>query len=165
MQIASTPLPSLTAGTPLPAIRIATVNTSSGAKGSIHDDDTARQMGYAGGFVPGVTVMGYMARLMNEVFGTAWLRTGRFDSRLRLPTYAGIDVTVEGTVVEEPSSANGGRVTVELRVLDPDGRTTSFATASCVAGTEQQAGTSHDGGSGPAAAGNLRQSQGRTDRA
>ncbi len=120
------------AGTRLPTIRIGTVNSAAGAKGSIHDDEKARQMGYAGGFVPGTTVLGYMTRLMNHAFGIAWLRTGRFNGRLRLPTYAGVEATVEGTVVEEPSPANGNRVTVELRVLDPDGKVTSFASASCV---------------------------------
>ena len=51
---------------PFPAARIWTMNSASESKGSIHDDDKARQMGYAGGFVPGVTVLGYMARLMHE---------------------------------------------------------------------------------------------------
>ena len=40
-------------------------------------------------------------------------------------------IEVEGTVVEEPSAANDGRVTVELRVLDQNGVVTAFASASC----------------------------------
>lgn len=125
---------STAAGTQLPSVRISTVNSAAGAKGSIHDDEKAREMGYAGGFVPGTTVLGYMTRLMNDAFGQAFLRTGRFNGRLRLPTYAGVDALVEGSVVEEPSAANGNRVTVELRVLDPEGKVTAFASASCVAG-------------------------------
>ena len=119
-------------GTRLPTLRIATVNSAAESKGSIHDDEKAREMGYEGGFVPGVTVLAYMTSLMNEAFGEAWRTSGRFSGRLRLPTYAGIEVTVEGTVVEGPSRENGGRVTAELRVIDPDGKATAFATASCI---------------------------------
>ncbi len=121
------------AGAILPVLRILTSNSASGATGSIHDDEKAREMGYAGGFVPGVTVLGYMMRAMNESFGAAWLSSGRLNGRLRTPTYAGVEVTVEGTIVEEPSRDNGGRVTVELRVLNPEGSVTAFASASCVA--------------------------------
>ncbi len=124
---------SLTAlGTALPVVRILAVNSAAESKGSIHDDEKAREMGYAGGFVPGVTVLGYMTRLMNEAFGERWRSTGEFSGRLRQPTYAGVEVTVEGSVVEEPSAANGGRVSVELRVLDTEGKPTAFASASCV---------------------------------
>ena len=119
------------AGTRLPTLRIATINSAAGSKGSIHDDEKAREMGYAGGFVPGTTVLGYMTRLMREAFGTDFLRTGTFEGRLRRPTYAGVEITVEGTIVEPPSAANGQRATAELRVLDSDGQATATATASC----------------------------------
>jgi acyl dehydratase len=120
-----------TTGAKLETRTIYTVNASRESKGSIHDDEKAREMGYAGGFVGGVTVLGYMMRLMHENFGQAWLASGHFSGRLRQPTYADVDVTVEGTVVEEPSAANDGRVTVELRVLDQNGVVTAFASASC----------------------------------
>lgn len=125
----------LETGAVLPALHIPTVNSAAGSKGSIHDDEKAREMGYAGGFVPGTTVLGYMTRLMREAFGAEFLRTGAFEGRLRRPTYAGVAITVEGTITEQPSPANGGRVVVALRVLDPEGQTTASATASCVAGT------------------------------
>ena len=120
-----------TSETRLPTIRVATVNSAAQSKGSIHDDEKAREMGYQGGFVPGVTVLGYMLRVMHENYGEAWLTTGEFTGRLRRPTYAGREVTVEGTVVEEPSPENGGRVTVELRVLDDDQGVTASGSASC----------------------------------
>ena len=119
-------------GAKLPAIRIRAINSAAESKGSIHDDEKAREMGYAGGFVPGVTVLGYMTRLMHEAFGADWLRTGEFHGRLRLPTYANDEVTVEGEVVEAPTPQNGGRVAVELRVVDPRGQVTSSGRASCV---------------------------------
>jgi acyl dehydratase len=124
----------LAAGTALASIRIRTINSASESKGSIHDDEKARALGYAGGFVPGPTVLGYMLRLMQESFGEDWLTSGEFAGRLRRPTYAGIEVTVEGSVVEEPSEENGGRVAVELRVRDPEGGVTASGRASCRVG-------------------------------
>jgi acyl dehydratase len=121
----------ITAELKLPTIRVRAVNTASTSKGSIHDDEKAKEMGYAGGFVPGTTVLGYMSRLMHESFGRQWLTHGQFAGRLRRPIYEGAEVTVEGTVIEAPSSDNGGRVQVELRVLDPEGAVAAFASASC----------------------------------
>jgi hypothetical protein len=121
----------LTAGARLPAIPIRTVNLAAQSKGSIHDDEKAREMGYEGGFVGGITVLGYMMRLMHETFGRPWLESGSFNGRLRQPLYAGVEATVEGTIVEEPSATNGGRVTVELRVLDPNGAVAAIASAGC----------------------------------
>jgi hypothetical protein len=125
-----------TTGSKLPTRTIHTINSARESKGSIHDDEKAREMGYEGGFVGGVTVLGYMMRVMHENFGRAWLESGQFNGRLRQPTYADVDVTVEGTVVEEPSAANGGRGAGELRVLDPNGAVTAFASASCRAGND-----------------------------
>lgn len=121
----------MTTGTRLPSITVRTVNLAAESKGSIHDDEKAREMGYAGGFVGGVTVLGYMMRLMHETFGDAWLASGSFNGRLRQPLYAGVEATVEGTVVEEPNAANGGRLMVELRVLDPNGTVAALASAGC----------------------------------
>jgi len=121
----------LASGARLPTLTIETINLAAQAKGSIHDDEKAREMGYEGGFVGGITVLGYMMRLMHEQFGVAWLESGTFSGRLRQPLYAGVAATVEGTVVEQPSTENGGRVTVELKVLDPKGTVAAFASAGC----------------------------------
>lgn len=118
-------------GAALPPITVQTINSARESKGSIHDDEKAREMGYAGGFVPGVTVLAYMTRLMREAFGADWLAGGTFKGHLRRPTYAGVEVTVEGDVVEAPSAENGGRVAVELRVRDPEGNVTATGRATC----------------------------------
>ena len=120
-----------TGGSSLPSVIIYTTNSARDATGSIHDDVKARAMGYAGGFVPGVTVLGYMLRVMRQHFGVDWLAGGTFRGRLRRPTYAGVEVTVEGSIVEPPSAANDRRVRVELRVLDPDGVVTATGSATC----------------------------------
>ena len=74
--------PPIVANTPLSALRILAQNSAANSKGSIHDDEKAREMGYKGGFVPGVTVLGYMSRLMHESFGADWLAGSEFSGRL-----------------------------------------------------------------------------------
>jgi hypothetical protein len=115
----------------LPTLRILPRNSASESKGSIHDDEKAREMGYKGGLVPGVTVLGYMSRLMQETFGERWQSGSTFAGRLRRPVYEGAEVSVEGTVIEAPASANGNTVTVELKVIDADGVVAAFAQAGC----------------------------------
>ncbi|MBA4180755.1 MAG: hypothetical protein C0506_09225 [Anaerolinea sp.] len=107
------------------------MNSAAQSKGSIHDDDKAREMGYKGGLVPGVTVLGYMSRLMQETFSDRWQTGSTFNGRLRRPVYEGAEVTVEGVVVEAPSAANENTVTVDLKVVDPDGIVAAFAQATC----------------------------------
>lgn len=119
--------------TQLAPLRILPVNHSANSKGSIHDDEKAREMGYRGGLVGGSTILAYMSRLMFTTFGDAWLAGSTFTGRLRRPVYEGAEVTVEGTIVEEPSAANGQRVIVELRVLNPDGEVAALGQASVVA--------------------------------
>jgi hypothetical protein len=115
----------------LPTVRILPKNSAAESKGSIHDDEKARQMGYKGGLVPGVTVLGYMSRLMQETFGERWQSGSTFAGRLRRPVYEGVEVTVEGIVIEAPSAENENTVVVELKVIDADGVVAAFAQASC----------------------------------
>jgi hypothetical protein len=115
----------------LTAIKILPKNSASESKGSIHDDEKAREMGYKGGLVPGVTVLGYMSQLMQETFGQRWQSGSTFKGRLRRPVYEGAEVAVEGTVVEAPAASNENTVTVELKVIDADGVVAAFAQATC----------------------------------
>jgi acyl dehydratase len=112
----------------LTPIRVRAVNSASGSRGSIHDDAKAREMGYRGGLVPGVTVLGYLARMMQANFGAAWQADATLDARLRRPVYEGDEVTVEGTV--EPAD-DPTRVRVDLRVIDPRGELCAAGTAVC----------------------------------
>jgi len=118
--------------TALPKITIAPINAAANSKGSIHDDEKAREMGFRGGFVGGSTILAYMGRLMHDNFGRAWVETGTLNGRLRRPVYEGGDVTVEGTIIEVPSDANGGRVTVELRVVTDEGEIGAIGSATCI---------------------------------
>lgn len=113
-------------------LRILPKNSAADSKGSIHDDEKAREMGYKGGLVPGVTVLGYMSRLMQETFGERWQSEGStFKGRLRRPVYEGAEVSVEGTVVDSPTTENGNMVTIELKVIDSENVVAAFAQAAC----------------------------------
>lgn len=77
------------------AKRWRTVNLASESANSIHDDATARSLGFQGGFVGGVTLLG-------QVFDT-WLADGpgtsslpvHIDFKLTAPTYEGETVSIQ----------------------------------------------------------------------
>src|SRR5688572_6381600 len=121
----------LETGATIGPISITPFNSAAASKGSIHDDEKAREMGYRGGFVPGVTVLGYMTRLMREAFGTAALSDATFSGRLRRPVYEGADITVDGTIIGRSSEGGVERVSVEMRVLNPDGEVAAIGSATC----------------------------------
>ena len=108
---------STTSGRPLRSIQVQALNTAANSRGSIHDDEKAREMGYRGGLVPGVTVLAYMARLMRESFGNDWAIDGSFHGLIRRPVYEADMVTIVGQVTGE--SERG--VSVHLEVHDPEG--------------------------------------------
>lgn len=57
----------------------------------IHSDETARSLGFAGGFVPGVALYAHVvAELLSQ--GVDWLRTGSVEYRFRRPVYDGEEV-------------------------------------------------------------------------
>lgn len=111
----------------MPTVIVRAVNSQASMAGSIHDDEKAREMGYRGGLVGGSMIMGYMSRLMSETFGERWASDGTMKAQLRRPLYEGDDARVEGTV----TGVADGRISVELRVLDPDGKVCAVADASC----------------------------------
>ena len=56
----------------------------------IHDDETARKLGFEGGFVPGVTLYEHIAaEMLNQ--GVDWLHEGRAYLEFRRPVYSGED--------------------------------------------------------------------------
>ena len=120
----------------LPTLRIKAINSASESAGSIHDDAKAREMGYRGGLVPGVTIMGYMSRLMYENFASAWTEGGTFHGLLRRPVYEGDEVIVEGVAWARDTE---GQIVVEIKVIDPDGNICAHANATCRAESEAQA--------------------------
>lgn len=108
----------LVAGAKLPVYRLRAANGATASENKIHDDTVARQYGFAGGLVPGVTVYGYMMRPVVEALGQAWLERGTASVRLLKPFYEGEMVTVACGVV---SAGDDGSVTLDVQALNPAG--------------------------------------------
>jgi acyl dehydratase len=82
----------------LPEYRVKARNTPAHSENRIHDDAVARQYGFRGGLVPGVTVYAYLTHPLVEAFGAAWLERGTAEVRFVRPVLDGEDVTVSGAV-------------------------------------------------------------------
>jgi hypothetical protein len=76
------------------------VNRASGSAGSIHDDATARKLGFRGGFVGGVTIVSYVCEGWRRQQGLPLaLRPFRMTVDLRSPVYQ--DETVRVRAAQE----------------------------------------------------------------
>lgn len=128
-----TSLSHLGPGTSLPPYQVTAHNAAEESENRIHNTDVAKQYGFAGGLVPGVTVYAYMTRPVVEALGLAWVDHGRMDVRLLKPFYEGEQVTVTAAVRE---SATG---TVTLDISATNGRDEVCATG--VASLDAQAPT------------------------
>lgn len=100
-------------------------NAATASENKIHDDAVARQHGFAGGLVPGITVFGYLTTPVVETWGQAWLERGFMSGRFRQPIYDGEDVTVlgtseaDGSVALEARNSAGDVCAVGQARLDP----------------------------------------------
>jgi acyl dehydratase len=82
----------------LPDYRVKARNTALNSENAIHDDGVARQYGFSGGLVPGVTVYGYLTHPIVEALGPAWLERGTVTVRFQKPVLEGEEFHVTGTV-------------------------------------------------------------------
>ncbi|MDA1075071.1 MAG: MaoC family dehydratase, partial [Proteobacteria bacterium] len=72
-------------------------NTASAQKGSIHDDDAARSLGFRRAFVPGSLVANFAVPSILEHFGSTWLQGGWYDFNFVSPVYIDEEVrTIAG---------------------------------------------------------------------
>jgi len=94
-------------------LRITARNPARQSANRIHDDAVAREHGFTGGLVPGVTTYGYMLRPAIDAYGVAWLERGAASVRLISPIYEG-----EKLVVRERIEDSGKRA---LSVEDESG--------------------------------------------
>ena len=92
--------------------RVGARNTARASANRIHDDEVAKQYGFRGGLVPGVTVWAYLSHPVVEAWGRDWLERGSMSARFLSPLYDGDEATVD---VEAGDAAAGGRVTLSLR--------------------------------------------------
>lgn len=74
---------------------IVAYNQSTASENRIHDDTVARQYGFRGGLVPGVTVYAYLVHPAVVAWGLDWLSRGAASVVLRKPVYDGDRVRVE----------------------------------------------------------------------
>ena len=84
-------LPSFTTGVPAvisPWTAVA-FNQVPDSANEIHGDELAKEYGFAGGLVPGVTVSAYLAHPAVESWGLDWLRRGGAHVRVASPLYDG----------------------------------------------------------------------------
>jgi hypothetical protein len=90
-------------------------NISAGRKGSIHDDDAARGMGFRGGFVPGSTVGQAAMPAIIARLGQQWMEGGWYSFKFVRPVYIDEEVREVGSEL----LADG---TLPLQVEARDGR-------------------------------------------
>ena len=64
-------------------------NQSQGSENQIHSDEVAREYGFKGGLVPGVTVSAYLIHPGVEAWGLDWLTRGRARAVVAKPLYDG----------------------------------------------------------------------------
>ena len=69
-------------------------NQATESENRIHSDEVARQFGFRGGLVPGVTVYAYLAHPALVAWGRPWLERGAASVRLLRPLYDGADFEV-----------------------------------------------------------------------
>jgi hypothetical protein len=86
------------------------VNIAADAEGSIHNDETAKQLGLEGGWIAGSIHMEQFAPLLLERFGEDWLRRGTLSVYFRNATLSGQPVRV----ILEPVDRDTGEARLEM---------------------------------------------------
>lgn len=74
--------------------RVTAYNSATASANKIHDDAVARQYGFGGGLVPGVTIFAYMTHPAVEKFGLDFLKHGRMSAKFLKPIYDGDEIEV-----------------------------------------------------------------------
>ncbi len=84
---------------PFSDYRVKAKNTAVNSENAIHDDGVARQYGFSGGLVPGVTVYGYLTHPLVAALGPAWLERGTVTVRFLKPVLDGEELRVAGAIM------------------------------------------------------------------
>ena len=113
--------------------QVRTYNASSVSENKIHSDDIAKQFGFKGALVPGVTVFSHMTQPLVARYGEAWLARGTAHVRFDKPAYDGellsvvVNDDADGTHQLVCKNANGDelahmRATLPAQAVAPDAR-------------------------------------------
>jgi len=100
----------------LPEYHVKARNTSSSSENKIHDEQIARQYGFRGALVPGVTVYAYLTHPLVEAFGAAWLERGTASVRFLKPIHDGEEVRLAGVVTARDPKGLSATVTATTAV-------------------------------------------------
>lgn len=114
----------LVVGTALPEYRVSAKMPADPVENKIHEDELARQYGFRGGIVPGVTVYAWMTHPVVEALGPAWLERGTFRTRFAKPVYFDEAITVRSSVAARTEEA----IVIEARALNAAGEACGTAT-------------------------------------
>jgi len=117
---------SLTAGTVLPEFHVSAPAPTEPHENKIHEDDLARQYGFKGGLVPGVTVYAWMTHPVVEALGAEWLERGEFETRFPKHIYYEEPATIRAMVVAKTADS----VTIEAAAHNSVGEVCGTATLS-----------------------------------
>src|SRR5438128_714362 len=100
----------------LPEYHVKARNTSSSSENKIHEEQIARQYGFRGALVPGVTVYAYLTHPLVEAFGAAWLERGTANVRFLKPIHDGEEVRLAGAVTARDAKGLSATVTATTTV-------------------------------------------------
>ena len=100
----------------LPEYHVKARNTSSSSENKIHDEQIAREYGFRGALVPGVTVYAYMTHPLVEAFGAAWLERGTANVRFLKPIHDGEEVRLAGVITSRDAKIITATVTATTAV-------------------------------------------------
>ena len=117
-------LEALVVGTGLPEYRVSAPPTHDAWENKIHEDGLAREFGFRGGLVPGVTVYAWMTHPVVAALGGAWLDHGTFSVRFTKPVYFGEPVTVRASVAAHSKE----EITIQTRVVNDQDEVCATAT-------------------------------------
>ena len=114
----------LTVGAALPDFHVSASAPIEPHENKIHEDDIARQYGFKGGLVPGVTVYGWMTHPVVEALGIEWLERGEFHTRFAKPIYYEEPATIRARVASRSADA----VTIDVAAHNSAGEVCGTAT-------------------------------------
>ena len=102
-------LATLAAGSTLPRHRVSARMPADVTENKIHEDGLARELGFRGGLVPGVTVYAWMTHPVVAALGVPWLERGTFRARFQSPVYFDEPVVIEAAVASRTGQGGGDR--------------------------------------------------------
>ena len=117
-------LATLAAGSTLPRHRVSAQMPADVTENKIHEDGLARELGFRGGLVPGVTVYAWMTHPVVAALGVPWLERGTFRARFQSPVYFDEPVVIEAAV----AARTGQGVEIEVRAVNGAGELCATAT-------------------------------------